>query len=187
MSSKQKFYVYLSGSVKKGSSDTRSDELFWSERDEDAIISSVGEGTVLLNPSKTPIIRNDYWGNYGCDLFLVQRADVVLVDLRDKKGIGIGAELMYAQHLGKTVLGWLPSNSYYKRNFVPQVSGEDLHNWTHPFAFGLCDRLFETLEAACTTMKQIRSGTHVAEDRKTSEQAIAHFKRLYPDFVNSLD
>jgi hypothetical protein len=101
----RKIRIYLSGSVKKGRDDNRNPSEFWTADDENFIFKKINLEVVLLNPSKSPISRNDYFVNYGCDLYLVESADVVLVDLRGERGIGVGAELMYAQFREKCVVG----------------------------------------------------------------------------------
>jgi hypothetical protein len=147
--------IYLSGSIKKGRDDLRSPEYFWTTEDEDAIARLIPGDINLLNPSKTDIDRNDYFVNYGCDLYLVSTCDVLLVDLRTEKGIGVGAEMMLANHIGKPVVAWLPNNTYYRRAIVPDVFGSDLADWIHPFAFGLCDFICDTLESACETIEAL--------------------------------
>ena len=101
--------VYLSGSIKKGDADNRSPDHFWTEADEAVLHTGVvGAELRLLNPAKTPIQRSDYRANFGCDLFLVQQSDIVLVDARREKGIGIGAEMMFAANASIPVIAWAP-------------------------------------------------------------------------------
>lgn len=147
--------IYLSGSIRKGSTDSRSDDHFWSERDEQFIREHAGVPQVeLLNPAKTRIRRSDFALNFGCDLYLVSISDIVLVDARREKGIGVGAEMMFAADCGIPIIAWAPPDSHYRRSFVPNVFGEDLHDWTHPFIFGLSDRVVDDLGQA---MEQVRA------------------------------
>lgn len=177
--------IYLSGSIKKGASDPRGEEAFWAPEHEREICNAVNGRVRLLNPAKSPIRRNEYFVNYGCDIFLIQKSDVVLVDLRTEKGIGVGAELMYAQFIGKTVIGWIPENSCYKRDKVEDVFGEDLVNWIHPFAFGLCDEISDTLEGACAHINRMyEAGGFVKDVNKAPERALEAFQREYgTDFL----
>ncbi|WP_369059089.1 hypothetical protein ABOZ73_15855 [Caulobacter sp. 73W] len=174
--------VYLSGSVKKGSTNSRSSSNFWTEDDEALIVDQLGPDTVLLNPSKSPIQRNDYFANYGCDLYLIYSSDVVLADLRREKGIGVGAELMFARMCDKPIVSWVPQESHYRRSKVPNVFGEDLENWVHPFAFGLSDALSETLAEACEIIAQRFSAGERAEEiiSHSPAAAIEYFLKLYP-------
>lgn len=172
--------IYLSGSIKKGARDGRDTEDFWTPENEATILNSIRPEPRLLNPARSRIRRSDYHANYGCDLAMVESSSFVLVDLRRERGIGVGAELMFAQIKAIPVVAWSPLDTQYRRTFVEDVYGEDLHNWIHPFAFGLCDFLEETLEAACDRINSmIRDG-----GRKTTpslDSAVAYFKRLYPN------
>jgi len=147
--------IYLSGSIRKGSADPRSDEHFWSEGDEATIRQGLlGQTVELLNPAKTHLHRNDFALNFGRDLYLVSISDVLLVDARTEKGIGVGAEMMFAVQRGLPVITWSPLQSHYRRKFLSDVYGEDLHNWTHPFIFGLSDYVVDTLDAAVDLIRK---------------------------------
>lgn len=177
--------IYLSGSIKKGRTDNRGEDAFWSPAHEEEIRRLVIEPVVLLNPAKTSIKRNDYFVNYGCDLYLVGHADCVLVDLRMERGIGVGAELMYARVINKPVIGWLPPNSVYRRDLIEDVFGEDLANWTHPFAFGLCDFIADNLELACQQINSMWAEGELRKDEaKSPEKAIAAFLDIYGDTID---
>ena len=147
--------IYLSGSIKKGAADPRSPDHFWTRDEEEFIRANAGGLVELLNPAKTDIRRQDFAINFGCDLHLVSIADVVLVDARREKGIGVGAEMMFAVQRGIPVVTWAPADTHYRRSKVADLFGEDLHNWTHPFVFGLSDRVVDDLAEA---MAFIRSG-----------------------------
>lgn len=160
--------IYLSGSIRKGSTDPRSEDHFWSERDEQFIRDNAGVAAVeLLNPAKTHIKRSDFGLNFGCDLYLVSISDVVLVDARREKGIGVGAEMMFAVDRGIPVIAWAPPDTHYRRSFVPDVFGEDLHDWTHPFIFGLSDRIADNLSEV---MEHVRAYLRGELPRRTDVQ-----------------
>jgi hypothetical protein len=150
------FCVYLSGSVKKGDKDGRPDADFWSQRDEEKLANAINSPAVrTLNPSKSKIRRSDYFANFGCDLHLVNISNVVLVDVRAKRGIGIGAEMMFAQMSGIPVVSICPKNSAYRSDLVPNVFGEDLKDWIHPFVFGLSDYIVEDLDEAVNLINDL--------------------------------
>lgn len=182
---RSKVRIYLSGSIKKGRLDERAKGEFWTALEEEKIRRLVRAETTLLNPAKSPISRGDYFSNYGCDLYLVSQSDVVLVDLRAEKGLGVGAEMMFAQFIQRPVIGWLPHNSYYKRDKIEDVYGEDLSDWTHPFVYGLCDLLADDLEQACEYINRIcLDGQFKKDNSKSPDQAIAAFRRAYRDKWN---
>lgn len=170
--------IFLSGSLKKGSSDSRPNETYWSAEEEEQIIIGVfGKKVLLLNPARFIIHRNDYYANFGCDLHFITQSDVILVDLRAKKGIGIGAEMMFAQTQGVTVISICPPNSFYKREFVPDVFGEDLHKWTHPFVHGLSDYIVNNLTEAIETLNILIKSGSFRKTPNSMNRAINYYKR----------
>lgn len=162
--------VYLSGSIRKGSDDTRSSDNFWTADDEALILSKGGQRIELLNPAKTDIRRQDFGLNFGCDLYLVSISDIVLVDARKEKGIGIGAEMMFAVQRGIPVITWAPPETHYRRSEVPNVFGENLKDWTHPFIFGLSDYVVDSLADAIELIRKASPDRPL--DRLTDPQAL---------------
>lgn len=174
--------IYLCGSVKKGLTDNRPEEEFWAPRDEEAIANALDRPVELLNPSKTQIRRSDYFVNFGCDIFLIQSSDLLFADLRSEKGIGVGAELMFARQAAIPVITWLPPDSHYRRDLT-DVFGEDLHNWVHPFAYALSDYIEDSLDAVCERAKSILAGeVEPIMRNKEIKRATETFLREYPDF-----
>ncbi len=105
--------IYLSGSIRKGEEDSRSDDHFWTDFDVEVVRNGIEASVEILNPAMTKIDRNDTRLNFGCDLYLVSISDLILVDLRKKKGIGVGAELMFADQMKIPTFGVLGSRSEY--------------------------------------------------------------------------
>lgn len=174
--------IYLCGSVKKGLADNRPATEFWSPEHEDFIGRAIDGCVQLLNPSKTPISRQDYFMNFGCDIFLVRSSHLVIADLRSEKGIGVGAELMFARQAGIPVVAWLPPDSHYRRD-LSDVFGENLRNWVHPFAFALSDYVEDSLEDVCHRANAILDGSvDRTNHSKTIDRAIEKFLGSYPDF-----
>jgi hypothetical protein len=171
--------IYLSGSIRKGDADSRPEEQFWSEADERYIKANAGVREVeLLNPAKTQLRRSDFGLNFGCDLFLVSISDVLLVDARTEKGIGVGAEMMFAAQNGIPVITLAPPESHYRRRFVPNVFGEDLHEWTHPFIFGLSDHIADNLASAMEFVRAHTRGelTQTVDVRRQIERYVASIR-----------
>jgi hypothetical protein len=171
-------FVYLSGSIKKGNKDGRGDESFWSEDDERRISAGVGIRVEMLNPAKSKIRRSDYYANFGCDLYLVSISDAVLVDARTRKGIGVGAEMMFARFEGIPVITICPPNSNYRRDFLPDVFGEDLSDWIHPFVAGLSDYIVNDIDEGVHLLNELWS-SGALERRQSSDvyKAIAYYNR----------
>lgn len=168
--------IYLCGSIKKGSDDHRDPDSFWSDEDERELRAGIAHSVALLNPAKSRINRADFRANYGCDLFLVMSSDILIVDLRKEKGLGVGAEMMLARNKDIPVIGWVPEESHYRRKYVRDVYGEDLVDWIHPFVFGLCDYIESDLAGVCRRVNQLLEKRALKEKTCLSlEEAVSYF------------
>lgn len=182
MRREKKLRIYLCGSIKKGDSDLRPSNEFWTEEDEITIKSKLNFDVDLLNPAKTKISRNDYFVNFGADLFLVQSSDMIFADLRSEKGIGVGAEMMFARQSGIPVIAWLPERTHYRRD-LSDVFGEDLKRWIHPFAFALSDHIAQTLDEVCQIANAIADcNLSSVDSSKNINRAIDRFLENYPEY-----
>jgi hypothetical protein len=144
-----KVRIYLAGAVPKGGEDRQAQREMWSAADERLICDELRSARVeTVNPNRSGVSRADFYANFGCDLYLVDSSDVVFVDGRGKRGIGVGAEMMFAQMRGTRVVAICPDESAYRRRDVHDMFGEDLDEWIHPFVFGLADHIAASLEEA---------------------------------------
>lgn len=170
--------VYLSGNVRKGSEDTRPADAFWSEEDEQRIVAGVRSGdVVLLNPARSRVDRADHRANFGCDLHLVRTSDAVLVDARGERGIGVGAEMMFARYVGTPVISVCPPNTFYRRDLIRDVGGEDLHDWTHPFLAGLSDEVVADVDDAAACLDSLIRDGYPRRAEVGVEAAVAYYHR----------
>jgi hypothetical protein len=161
--------IYLSGGIKKDEDDRK---ICWSEEDKEAIRSLV-EGVEFLDPQRTPEVH-DSIASFGCDLNDVKCADIVLVDARQKRGIGIGAEMAVAKMLGKPVVSVVPRNSHYRRDVLNHF-GKEIRDWTHPFLVGLSDSVVESVGEAATWVSDFLKDPGPVKDASVVEEAIAYF------------
>src|SRR5262245_3619021 len=90
--------VFLSGSVLKGVSDRRPSSHYWSDRDESKLYELVTEVKLeLLNPNRVDIHPTLSLDRFTEDIEMLLASDVVIVDARTRKGLGVGAEMMLAR------------------------------------------------------------------------------------------
>jgi hypothetical protein len=170
--------VYLSGNVRKGIEDSRPADAFWSDDDEDQLRQGVDAATlVLLNPARTRVQRADFHANFGCDLHLVRTSDAILVDARGERGIGVGAEMMFARYAGTPVICVCPPNSFYRRDLIRDVLGEDLVDWVHPFVAGLADHIVSDVDEAVGVLNELARQGRPRRTEPGIEAAIAYFHR----------
>jgi hypothetical protein len=172
----QPLTLYLSGSIRKGASDRRSSDYFWTSSDTEEIWNLTPKPIRLLNPALTEIDRSDPRVNFGCDLYLVSISDAVVVDLRRKKGIGVGAELAFADARRIPVFGLIGEVSEYRLPVLENIAGQTINNWTHPFVDGLCDEVFTSLGNLCGRITELFSGPGIASAySKKIDTAIDYF------------
>jgi len=141
--------IFLSGSVYKGAHDIRESEFFWSEAEEKMLKECIpGISIILINPNKVVIDQSRYIERFRADLEMVLESDLVLVDMRTKKGIGVGAELMMAQYEGIPIVGLCPDGSAYRKD-----------GWLHAFVGGLVPYLCDDLHAVAAWIHhQVETG-----------------------------
>lgn len=172
--------LYLSGSIKKGASDSR--DTFWTDDDIATLRRTLAPLDVhMLNPASRSDDLGDFLGTFGRDLFQVAAADAVIVDVRDRRGIGVGSEMTVAKASGVPVISLCPRESHYRRSdflFMDQ----QLPMWTHPFVFGLSDVIVETLDEACQWIRSERVWERAVPRvipfaGDTVEEAVRHYLR----------
>lgn len=148
--------VYLSGNIAKGSADPVA--ASWDSDAEEQIRRGVGNCEVeTLNPACASVNRGDPEANFGCDLYLVKSSDAVLVDASGKRGLGVGAEMMFARMREIPVISICPPNSTYRQDHIHGFGGQDVRNWTHPFVHQLSSHIADDLEQAITYLRDLAS------------------------------
>ena len=138
--------VYLAGSIKKGNEDKRSS--FWSDEDiKDLQKATAPAELVVLNPGDRQDDLSDVKATFGRDLLQVFTADVILVDARERRGVGVGAEMLFAKSNRIPVIAVAPRNSHYHRTNVT-LMGQFVSEWVHPFISELSDIVVESIHDA---------------------------------------
>ncbi len=140
----KKITFFLSGSVKKGENDLRSDEYFWSAEHENLLKNSFqGIEVEILNPNSVTVPKYLMKERFQADIDMLKQSNAVIVDARTKKGLGIGAEMVIARQTGIPVLTLCPRGGEYRGTMV-DTDGKE-REWVHPFVFELSDQIFDTL------------------------------------------
>jgi len=171
-----KIAIYLAGSIKRGLSDMK-ETTYWTTADENSIIDSFGidYSIELLNPATFIVDRRDSFATFGADMYLIGKSDFLFMDARDKKGIGVGAEMMAAKYFKIPVVCLCPVGSHYRKHLLPNVYGVDLHNWMHPFVAGLSDFVADTIADGISWMIQHISTPQPFKSLNVIEEARNHF------------
>lgn len=143
-------FIYLSGSIKK-SHDVHKDKLdYWTDMEMTELkahFGAKGYNVVFLNPASRSDDLSDELSLFGRDMLQVYLSDVVLADMRGKRGIGIGYEVAFANFKKIPVVSWSLEGTYY-RPHETELVGQKLTHWTHPFVSQTSKQVVNTLEEA---------------------------------------
>lgn len=161
------FCIYLAGNIRKGKEDEK--EAVWTEVEMDLLREHLAPVRALfLNPATRSDDLSDQVSVFGRDMFQVYSSHCVIVDARGKRGLGVGAEMMFAKMNRIPVISWLPPDTHYHRKHLHYM-GQDVHQWVHPFVVSLSDYLAPSLEAAA---KWIREKLHTKEEEVKGPEVI---------------
>ncbi len=140
---KPRIAIYLAGSIKKGHENPN--ESFWTEEDIQLLRATLKQYDVaFLNPAFRTDDLSDNHSIFGRDMLQVFSSHVVFVDARDRRGLGVGAEMMWAKLNRIPVLAWAPKNSHYCKSQTT-ILGVVVNDFIHPFVEALSDQIVENL------------------------------------------
>jgi hypothetical protein len=162
--------VYSSGGVQKPG-DTN--KLCWTDAERDLLASAARPHTLVFFDPDGPVADiSNMLALFGRDMYQIQASDVVVVDARQRRGIGIGGELVAAVTLGKPVIVVAPRNSHYRIDRV-EYQGAVIENYIHPYLSALAESVVETFEAAGQWIKDHVENPIPARDKNVLAHAIA--------------
>jgi hypothetical protein len=151
----QKVGIYLAGSIKKGHENPQ--ESFWTENDMAVIRKSFHEyEVVFLNPAFRMDNLSDQHSVFGRDMTQVFCSHAVFVDARDRRGLGVGAEMMWAKMNRIPVVTWAPRDSHYNKTKAT-ILGVEVEQFIHPFVYGLSDKIVDHLEEGAIWIENMMS------------------------------
>jgi len=150
---KKKVAIYLAGTIKKHHE--RHDETYWTDLDMETIRHHLqGCEVSFLNPAFRTDDLSDQRSVFGRDMLQVFCSDFVFVDARDRRGLGVGAEMMWAKVNRIPVLTWAPKGSHYHLHKAT-ILGVPVENYVHPFVESLSDKFVENVSDGAHWMLQI--------------------------------
>lgn len=155
--------IYLSGSIKKSTS-TGSDDSYWTES-HTAVISeslrAVGHNAVFLNPASRSDDVSDGLSAFGRDMLQVYLSDLVLADMREKRGIGIGYEVALANFKCVPVVSWAPPGTHYRPGKAEVLGRPVEEDWIHPFVAPPSQQIIEELPQIAKAVGQLPLGRKI--------------------------
>jgi hypothetical protein len=140
------FSIYCSGSIAKGGSDEK--KLCWTDAERHAIsIGAEPSEVIFLNPDDPITDPTNTLGQFGRDMYQVMSASAVVVDARERRGVGIGVEMAAASALGTPIIVVAPPNSRYRTDRL-EYRGAVIHDYVHPHVAALAWRVVDDFEGA---------------------------------------
>lgn len=151
----KKIAIYLAGNIKK-EHETQGD--FWSDEEINCLRAHLGEFEVsFLNPAFRTDQLTDSLSVFGRDIVQVYCCDVVFVDARNSRGLGVGAEMMWCKMNGTPLVVWAPMNSHYRKSYTT-ILDKPVKDYVHPFVASLSDKIVDTLEEGAEWIKTLMNG-----------------------------
>jgi len=152
--------IYLAGSIKKGHE--KGDETYWTDEDMFLLRSALEDCDLsFLNPAFRTDNLSDQKSVFGRDMVQVFSSHFVFVDARDRRGLGVGAEMMWAKINRIPVITWAPKNTHYNKDQTT-ILGKPVQNFIHPFVEGLSDKIVENLEEGAEWIRTVLSNPDTA-------------------------
>ena len=171
----KKISIYLAGSIKKGHD--RTDESFWTEEDMSFLKKTLSEYEIsFLNPAFRSDNLSDQRSVFGRDMTQVFCSDVVFVDARDKRGLGVGAEMMWAKFHQIPIVTLAPKNTHYNKSSTTLLDVA-VKDWVHPFVESLSDAIVENLvEGASWIRKFVNGSAPKVRDMEYIRSAMEYYR-----------
>jgi len=181
METKKRISLYLCGSIAKKHDIS---EYNWDDKTISELKTNISKHDsnielLIVDPSVRSDKLSDAKSVFGRDLCAVSDVDIVLVDLRDKRGIGVGAELMFAKMKEKPTMtiGWLRENSNYDQKET-KVLGVTIKNWIHPFVEELVDYKLYSIQDIALTIANF-SKLDMKKSKTSIQECIQHYEQIY--------
>jgi|SRR5579872_5743074 len=170
----KKIAIYLAGSIQKGHESHPSQ---WTEQDRKLLQNLLPEFKIsFLNPDIRTDDLSDQRSVFGRDMLQVYSSDLVFVDARDRRGLGVGAEMMWAKYNRIPVLTLSPKDSHYNKKST-SLLGVSVQNWVHPFVESLSDGIVSDLsEGAHWIREALFDHSHPKKGMEFVHAAMGYYK-----------
>ncbi len=162
--------IYLAGKIQKAHEAPNGS--YWGLQELEALKATIGEPVTLLNPAIRTDDLSDQKSVFGRDMVMVSCADFVFVDARDRRGLGVGAEMMWAKVNRIPVVTLAPKGSHYHKSTTSLLDVE-VSDWVHPFVANLSDKIVSSVEEGAAW---IVDGTDKIKGIESIHEAMAHYR-----------
>lgn len=167
--------MYLAGNIQKGHE--KESALYWTEEDREAIARGIDPIEVaFLNPAIRTDDLSDQKSVFGRDMTQVYCSDFIFVDARERRGLGVGAEMMWAKMNRIPVLTLAGKNTHYRKEEV-LLLGVKVEDWVHPFVESLSDAIVEDLSEGISWMQDFLAGNIEIKGPEFIHDAMKHYQK----------
>ncbi|MBW4545924.1 MAG: hypothetical protein KME25_15970 [Symplocastrum torsivum CPER-KK1] len=143
--------VYCSGSIQKGSADTG--KICWTDVERTMVARAALPIEVrFLNPDDPVADLGNVTAVFGRDMYQIQFANFVIVDARQRRGLGIGTEMVISKILSKPLIAVVPPNTNYRKDQL-SYRGSEVRDYIHPHLKSLADAVVDDFESAGVWIK----------------------------------
>lgn len=168
--------IYCSGSIIKGNASSKGRQV-WTDTERRQLADAALPVEVhFFNPDDPIDTLDNTVGLFGRDMYQIQTADFVVVDARERRGIGIGVEMAASKLLHKTLVVVAPTNSYYRSETL-SFRGGTVDNYVHPHVQVLADAIVEDFEAAGVWIRESLSKPRHIKGLEAVYGSIEEYKR----------
>lgn len=139
----KKLSIYFAGTIQK---EHEVAESQWTREDFQILQNKLlPHELIFLNPGKRSDDLSDQTSVFGRDMIQVFLADLIFVDARHRRGLGVGAEMMWAKVHAKPVIILAPNETHYRKSNA-EVLGNSIEEYVHPFVHSLSDAIVSSVE-----------------------------------------
>lgn len=174
----KKIAIYIAGSIQKDKNDAN--RLFADDKIKADITNTLKDYEVIIfDPNKSKTLGSPL-ARFGKDLLQVSVSNFLIIDCREKRGLGVGAEMMYAKTKNIPVVSVCPPNSHYKKE-MHYANGDENLKWIHPFIFSLSDVLVEDFKQAGEWISNYIKNPKKIKSIKITDEGINLYKKDFLD------
>ena len=148
--------IYCSGSILKGASDEK--KLCWTDAERADVANGSSSKVVFLNPDDPITDPTNTLGQFGRDMYQIMIASAVVVDARERRGLGIGVEMAAAAAMGTPVITVAPRNGKYRMDEL-EYRGVKIIDYVHPHVASLSAVVVDDFESAGAALDKVGVNT----------------------------